>query len=180
MHTCNVFCHIYFLFSPLPRSSPSSSSQILNLVSDGLPNQTLVCKSACLSTKLKLCFAQNSPGTHRAIPCLLPVAQLGILSFTLTVPIMDLLDHLPVTLIPNCLLLLPFRLGFSSFFQLRVQAPKRQRLASFCPPQLQSSQHGAVRAVLSQFLRQCAEMLYWVFVCSSELLHMARQWDAHL
>lgn len=81
---------------------------------------------------------------------------------------------------PNCLLLLPFRLGFSSLFQLRVQAPKRQRLASFCPPQLQSSQHGAVRAVLSQFLRQCAEMLYWVFVCSSELLHMARQWDAHL
>lgn len=61
MHTCSAFCRIYFSFSPLPRSSPTSSSQILNLVSDGLPDQPLVCKPACLSTKLKLCLPRIHP-----------------------------------------------------------------------------------------------------------------------
>lgn len=117
MHTCSAFCRIYFSFSPLPRSSPPSSSQILNLVSDGLPGQpnwSFACPeftrhSQSHSTPASCGSAQN-PFIHPDCSHYGTPGPLTCDTHSQIVFYCYLLD------------------GFSSLSQLRVQAPKRQRL----------------------------------------------------
>lgn len=84
-------------FLPFPDPPPHRPPRFLTL-----------CQMASQVNQTEALLAQNSPGTHRAIPRLLPVAQLRILSFTLTVPITERLDHLPVTLIPKLSFIVTF------------------------------------------------------------------------